>query len=343
LEKLFMKKKILGAIIIVCLATLACVVWYQREKQRNSALGVFVSGNIEATEVDLSFRIAGQIKTRLLDEGDRVEDRQVVATLDTDTLLSLRGAAQSEIDTARAVLDELEEGFRKEEIDMARAQLKAAESKFNNAKAEYERYLPLIKEGAISPSTFDVRETALRVATEDYNNARHALLKVETGAREQQVRAARAKWERAKWELNRIELDLEHSILRSPVTGVVLVKAGEVGEVVLPGATVMTVAAIDEVWLRGYVSEKDLGKVKLGQRAKITIDTFPNKIYEGSVTFISSRAEFTPKNVQTKEERIKQVYRVKITIPNPHQELKIGMPAEGYIVTEESGDTPASR
>lgn len=338
-----MKRKIVGAIIVVCLAVLACVGWYHREKQRNASTGVFVSGNIEATEVDLSFRIAGQIKTRLVDEGDRVEEGQTVATLETDTLLALRGAAQAEIDTARAVLDELEEGFRKEEIDMARAQFKAAESKFNNAKAEYERYLPLFKEGAISPSTFDVRETALRVATEEFNNARHALLKAETGAREQQVRAARAKWERAKWELNRIDLDLEHSVLKSPVTGVVLVKAGEVGEVVLPGATVLTVAAIEEVWLRGYVSEKDLGKVKLGQKADITIDTFPNKIYKGQITFISSRAEFTPKNVQTKEERVKQVYRVKITIPNPHQELKIGMPAEGYILTEESVNTPASQ
>ena len=92
-----------------------------------------------------------------------------------------------------------------------------------------------------------------------------------------------------------------------------------------------TVAAIDEVWLKGYVGEKDLGRVKLGQKAEITTDSFPGKVYSGIVTFISPRAEFTPKNVQTREERIKQVYRVKITIPNREQELKIGMPAEGYI------------
>jgi HlyD family secretion protein len=98
----------------------------------------------------------------------------------------------------------------------------------------------------------------------------------------------------------------------------------------------MTVAEIDEVWLKGYIGELDLGKVKLGQKANISIDSYPGKLYQGVVTYISTRAEFTPKNVQTREERIKQVYRVKITIPNQNQDLKIGMPAEGYIIVNES-------
>jgi len=338
-----MKKLILIGLVMVACFVLAVAVWHKWNGRNNNGGHVFVSGNIEATEVDLSFRIAGQIKTRPVDEGDRVAEGQVVATLDTDTLEALKGAAAAELNAAQANLDQLEEGYRKEEIDMARAQLKGAESKLKNAKDEYERYLPLYKEGAISPSTLDLREMALKVATEEYNNARHALLKLETGPREQEIRAARSRLEKGKWDLQRIELDLDHSLLKSPITGVVLVKAGEVGEVVLPGATVLTVAAIDEVWLRGYVSEQDLGKIKLGQTAHITTDSFPTKIYEGSVTYISPRAEFTPKNVQTKEERVKQVYRVKITIPNQHQELKIGMPAEGYILTEESPTTAQNK
>ena len=95
-----------------------------------------------------------------------------------------------------------------------------------------------------------------------------------------------------------------------------------------------TIAELDEVWLKGFVSEKYLGNIKLGQKAEITVDSFPGKIFRGVVTFISPRAEFTPKNVQTKEERVKLVYRVKVTIPNPSHELKIGMPAEGYVLTE---------
>lgn len=329
-----MKKKIVVVIAFLVVTMGGAGGWlYWRDKEDPNGK-IFVSGNIEATEVDLSFRISGQIKSLPIEEGDRLNKSQIVGELDTDTLQALRGAARAEIASAQAVLDELEEGTRKETIEQVRHQLKAAESRQKNATDEYERYQALYKEKAISASLFDTKETTLRVATEDYNNLRQRLQELETGPREQQIRAARARLERAKWELNKIELDIDHSVLKTPVSGVVLVKSNEIGEVILPGATVATVAAIDEVWLKGYVGEKDLGAVKLGQKAEITIDTYPGKIYPGVVTFISSRAEFTPKNVQTREERVKQVYRVKITIQNPRHELKIGMPAEGYILSD---------
>jgi len=326
-------KKIVIALIAIALAG-ASIAWLYSQRQQSPNDKIFVSGNIEATEVDLSFRIAGQINSLTVEEGDRVRKAQTIATLDTDTLLSQKGAAEAEIANAQAVLDELEEGTRAEQIQQVRAQFKAAESRLKNAQDEFNRYAQLYKEGAVSGSIFDARETALKVATEEYNNALERQNEFEKGPREQQIRAARHRLERAKWELKRIELDVEHSVLTTPVSGAVLVKAAELGEVVLPGAPVATVAAIDEVWLKGYVGEKDLGRVKLGQKAEITTDTFQGKLYPGVVTFISPRAEFTPKNVQTREERIKQVYKVKITILNREQELKIGMPAEGYIRTD---------
>jgi len=326
-----MKKKIIPVAVLLVVITVVAG-WLHFQNGGNTEGRVFVSGNIEAIEVDLSFRIAGQINTLPIEEGDRVQKNQVVATLDTDTLLALRGAAQAEIANVRAVLDQLEEGTRTEEIEQARAMYKSAESRMKNAKDEHDRYIPLFKEKAISASTFDTKETALRVATEDFNNAAERLKQLEKGPREQEIRAGRARLERAEFELKKIELDIQHSALQTPVSAVVLVKSNEIGEVVLPGATVATVAAIDEVWLKGYVGEQNLGRIKLGQKAQISTDTYPNKIYPGIVTFISSRAEFTPKNVQTKEERVKQVYRVKITIQNPNQELKIGMPAEDYIL-----------
>jgi HlyD family secretion protein len=338
-----MNKKIIGGVILLILALSSAAGWLYWRNSRNDDGKVFVSGNIEAIEVDLSFRIAGQIKSLPIQEGDRVSKDQVIAELDTDTLEALRGAARSEIASAQAVLDELEEGTRKETIEQTRAQFKAAESRLKNATDEYERYLALFKEGAISASSYDAKDTTLRVATEEYNNARQRLTEMETGPREQQIRAARARLERSKWELNRIELDIEHSVLRTPVSGAVLVKANELGEVVLPGATVATVAAIDEVWLKGYIGERDLGAVKLGQKAEITTDSYAGKVYPGIVTFISSRAEFTPKNVQTREERVKQVYRVKITIQNTRQELKIGMPAEGWILLEKEAPKKGER
>ncbi|MCX5872809.1 MAG: efflux RND transporter periplasmic adaptor subunit [Deltaproteobacteria bacterium] len=328
-----MIKKIAIPVIILCL--IGAVTTYLIHYFRNQTVPegkVFVSGNIEATEFDLSFRLAGQIKTLPIEEGDLIQKDQLIATLDTDSLEAMLGSAKSEIIAMTAVLDELEEGTRKEVIQSARALAKAADSRLKNARDEYERYYSLYKESAISASAFDTKQTAFKVAQEEFNNASERLAELEKGPREQEIIAARGRLEKAKWELQKIELDIQHSTVRSPVAGAVLVKANELGEVVLPGATVATVAEIDKVWLKGYIGEKDLGLVKLGQRADITTDSFPGKFYQGVVTFISSRAEFTPKNVQTREERIKQVYRVKITIPNPKHELKIGMPSEGYIL-----------
>lgn len=335
-EIILMNKKHVILIVLLVAAGLTTGISLYLKKPSIPPGTVFVSGNIEAIEVDLSFRIAGQINSLPIMEGDRVNKDQVIATLDTDTLEALRGSAQSEIATARAVLDELEAGTREEEIKSARAISKAAESRLANARDEYERHLSLYKGGAISASAHDSKEMAFKVATEEYNNSVQRLTELERGPREEQIRAARSRFERSRWELKRIELDIKHSSLQSPINGVVLVKANELGEVILPGATVATVAEIDEVWLKGYVGEKDLGRIKLGQKAQITIDTYPDKFYQGIVTFISTRAEFTPKNVQTREERIKQVYRVKITIPNRNQDLKIGMPAEGYIIVDDA-------
>ncbi len=333
-----MIKKIGIPVVVLCVigAVATYVIHYMKNFGTPTGT-VFVSGNIEATEVDLSFRLAGQINTLPIEEGDHIKKGQIISTLDTDTLEAIRGSVQGDIAALTATLDELEEGTRKEVIESARAQAKAAESRLKNARDEYERYYPLLGQGAISESMFDAKQTAFKVAEEEFNNLSERLAELEKGPREQEIRAARSRLEKAKWDFKKIELDIEHSTLLAPTDGAVLVKANELGEVVLPGATVATVAEIDKVWLKGYIGEKDLGLVKLGQKANITTDSFPGKIYEGVVTFISSRAEFTPKNVQTREERVKQVYRVKITIANPEQELKIGMPAEGYILVNDNG------
>ncbi len=328
-----MKKAI--ALILILAAAGGAYWWHTHGGPEQPKNKVFVSGTIETTEVDLAFRINGQIVAYPVEEGDRVKAGQIVSRLDTDTLESQRRAAQAAAEAAKALLDELERGSREEDIEMAKAQLEAAKHRLKLAKAEYDRHLPLLKEGVISTSDFDAIETRYQVASAERENAAQQLRELVAGPREEQIRAARNRYERAKWQVKRIELDIGYSTLSSPIDGVMLIKSNEAGEVVLPAATVGTLAEIDEVWLKGYVSELHLGRIKLGQTAEITIDTYPDKIYKGTVTFISSRAEFTPKNVQTKEERIKQVYRVKITIPNPHHELKIGMPAEGYILVGE--------
>jgi HlyD family secretion protein len=120
----------------------------------------------------------------------------------------------------------------------------------------------------------------------------------------------------------------------SPVDGVVLVKSADVGEILAPGTTVVTVGDIDHPWLRGYVNETDLGKIRIGSKARVTTDSYPGRAFNGRVTFISSEAEFTPKQIQTQQERVKLVYRIKIEVDNPRRELKSNMPADAEILLE---------
>jgi HlyD family secretion protein len=151
------------------------------------------------------------------------------------------------------------------------------------------------------------------------------------GPRPDAVRQSRARVDASAAGRALAETRLSQAVLTSPMTGVVLSKHAEPGEMLSAGAPVVTVARMDEVWLRGYIPETELGRVKLGQQARVSIDTWPGRVFEGRVSFISPEAEFTPKNVQTEKERVKLVYRIKITLPNPKAELKPGMPADAVL------------
>jgi HlyD family secretion protein len=157
---------------------------------------------------------------------------------------------------------------------------------------------------------------------------------LEIRRREQELPMRRAEIERAKANLALIDSQLADTVAVSPVDGVVLVKAADVGEVLAAGTTVVTIGDIDHPWLRAYINETDLGRVKIGATASVTTDSFPGKVYEGHVSFIASEAEFTPKQIQTQEERVKLVYRIKIDLANPRRELKSNMPADAEIRLE---------
>jgi HlyD family secretion protein len=153
---------------------------------------------------------------------------------------------------------------------------------------------------------------------------------------EQELQTRRADVERARAQVAYIDSQIRDAAATSPVDGVVLVKSAEVGEVLGMGATVVAIGDLDKPWLRGYINEPDLGRVKLGSKVKVTTDSYPGKVYWGRVTFIASEAEFTPKQIQTPEERVKLVYRIKIEVENPNQELKLNMPADAEILLVET-------
>jgi HlyD family secretion protein len=281
------------------------------------------------------------------------------ATMQAD--LQLKNA---DLSAAQSQLLQLKNGARPQELEQATAAVRAAQAQYDQAKKDWERAQTLLKDDDISTqqhdashTRFEASEATLRQAKEQLamvkegprsetietasaqvNKARAAVQmgeanSIETKRREQDLVARRGDIERARAQIALIDTQLADTIAVSPINGMVLVKAADVGEVLAPGTSVVTVGDIDHPWLRAYIKEQDLGKVKLGVKAKVTTDSYPGKVYDGRVSFISSEAEFTPKQIQTTEERVKLVYRIKIEIDNTRHELKSNMPADAEILT----------
>jgi len=314
----------------VCLAV-AVVLLVALRRAPNDKGELKVSGTIEVTSVELSFKVGGRMTQRLVDEGEMVRPGQLVARLDDDELKEERNSRAADERAVRAAQADLEAGSRREEIaqgEAALARMKADADRFAKdairMEALFRREVIPLKELDAARAGRDASAAAVAEAAE-----RLRLLRI--GPRPDAVRQARAKTESAGASRALAETRLSQSVLFAPLAGLVLAKHAEPGEMLAPGAPVVTVGKMDEVWLRAYIPEAELGRIKVGQRARVTADTWPGKVYEGRIGFVSSEAEFTPKNVQTEKERVKLVYRIKITMANPRMELKPGMPADAVI------------
>jgi HlyD family secretion protein len=243
---------------------------------------IVVSGNIEATQVRVSFQVSGKIIKLQTDEGRLVKRGDIVARLDKEELMRIKSQTE--------------------------ALLREAKLTHKRLWDDYLRAENLFREGSLPTQKRDEAKTNAEVA--------------------------RARIDSLQASLELAEIRLNYADLKSPLDGFVLVKSAEAGEVMQVGSPVFTIADLKDIWLTAYINETDLGKVKLNQTANVTTDTYPGKIYKGRVSFISEEAEFTPKQIQTKEERTKLVYRIKITIDNVSMELKPGMPADAAIKIE---------
>jgi HlyD family secretion protein len=272
---------------------------------------------------------------------------------------------RADLDAYQARLQELKNGSRPQEIEEAKAAVDSALAEYERAKSDWERAQPLYKNDDISTAQYDQyrsrwesadaalkqskerqalvlagpRREQIEAASAQVKRAHAAIKMAETNEleikrREQELSVRRAEIARAKANLALIDSQIADTMALSPVDGVVLVKAADAGEILAAGITVVTIGDIDHPWLRAYINETDLGRVKLGTKAKITTDSYPGKEYEGRVSFIASEAEFTPKQIQTEEERVKLVYRIKIDVNNPQHELKSNMPADAEILLE---------
>jgi HlyD family secretion protein len=311
--------------------SLIVVVGCQRHNAEKDSIRV--AGNIEATTLEVSFRVPGRVRERLVDEGATVQAGQLLARLEGDDLQQEVNLRRADRQAAAAFLSELRAGSRQQEIARAEATLAAAEAEATRQKADFARQKTLLAREVIARREFEASRAATDAADAHVREAREALALVRQGPREEQIDQARARLQESEAALALASTRLGYTTLTAPLTGLVLAKHAEPGEQLAAGAPILTIADLASVWLRAYIPESELGRVKVGQKARITTDTWPDKRYEGTVSFIAQEAEFTPKNVQTEKERVKLVYRIKIDIPNHHRELKPGMPADAEIIT----------
>jgi HlyD family secretion protein len=330
-EGFFMKRLVVLVFIAAAIGGTLYYYFFIWEKKEGETI-IRVSGNIEATEADVGFKIPGRIVSRFYEEGDWVEKGKVLAKLDDEDLQQRLDLAKATLMSAQAKLSKLLAGSRPEELGQAEANLQQAQYDLRNKEIQYERMKSLYDRRVIPKETFDNAETSYKVAKATLQIATESYQLVKEGPRKEDIEDARAQVEQARVSLKLAETQLGYAVLYSPISGVVLVKSSEVGEVVNTGTSVLTVADIEHVWLKAYIPETELSKVKWGQEVIVTTDIRPTKEYKGRISFISSQAEFTPKQIQTEKERVTLVYRIKIDIPNPDRELKPGMPADAKIL-----------
>jgi HlyD family secretion protein len=316
-----------GALAVV---VLLAALWMTRRLNGDTG-ALAVTGTIEATQVDVSPKVTGRIVERAVREGQPVERGQLLVRLDAAEFSAEVRRAEAALRTAEAQLADLLAGPRAQEIEQARANLRNAGATREWTERELVRVRELYRRDLVAAQEVDRAQQAYDVAVANEAAARERLSLVEAGPRPHEVAAARARVAEAREALAVARTRLAEAQLVSPITGVVLHKNAEVGETVNPGVSILTLMDPGDMWVRVYVPETDIGRVRVGQAANVTVDSYPGRVFAGEVSEIASEAEFTPRNVQTRKERVNLVFRVKVAVRDTGGVLKPGMPADAEL------------
>lgn len=319
-----MKKRII--LVVLVLAAGAAAWWFARGKHADPSGPLQLYGNVDIREVNLGFRVSGRVLEVLRDEGDPVAAGDVLARLDSVPYEREVQQAQAQAASARARLQLLEAGNRPQEIARARADVREREVALANAQRIFQRQQELFSTNAISIQERDDAEAAYHEADARLKSARELLNLLESGFRAEDIAQGKAELARAEAALASAELRLADTVLKAPSPGVVLTRAQEPGAILQTGATVLTVSLARPVWVRAFIPEPELGRIHPGSRVEVRTDTHPDRPFAGTVGYISPRAEFTPKNVETAELRTSLVYRLRVVVENPDDSLRQGMP-----------------
>ena len=337
-----MKKRIVPVMVILALAAGAWW-WFQHRRPQSDELVLF--GNVDLRQVALPFADSERIAEVLVQEGDVVRAGQPLARLDTGRLMPRRARAEAQAASQSQALRRLQRGSRPEEIAQARAAVDSAEADLENATKQYKRLtgVEITSAGrAVSDKDLEASQANLKMAQARLDGNQKALDLSVAGPRAEDIAQAKAQLDGATAEIALLRRQLEDAELRSPTNGVVRSRLMEPGEMASPQRPVLSLAITDPKWVRAYVSEASLGRVKSGTTARIAVDSFANETFEGWVGFVSSVAEFTPKTVQTEDLRTNLVYEVRVFLKDPQDRLRLGMPATVRF-TNDSTPKAASR
>ncbi len=334
------KRRIIMVVFFVLLIGVGSLVYYGQWKTQHRDL--YFSGTIEATTANLAFQAAGRVLHVAVNEGQNVTKGQVLALLDRSEFQARYEQAKATLDRSLRNQDQLStmlEIYDKTlPAEVARAEAGAASARYvmDDAKKNHDRYEQLFRRGVASEKERDAMklnyETArARLAEGEalLKQARSNMKRID--ATRQDMEGARSQVQASRAALDQADIQMQYTQLKAPFAGTITSRNVEPGEVVTPGREVLTLSDLSRVDLKMFVNETEIGKVKPGQKVEVRVDTFPGKVYTGYVSFVSPEGEFTPKIIQTQKERVKLVYLVKVSVPNPDIELKSGMPADAWF------------
>ena len=321
------KKKIIPAITLVVVVIV--FLFLTLFKKDNNAY--LVSGTVEAREVDISPKLAGRIEAIYADEGDHIKKGSLLLQMDDQQLKIQVERAISAQKAANETLRDLEAGARKEEVASAVASLEAAEATYKKSFDDLKRAEELFKEGAASKDFLEKASLQLDTTKTNRDMAKEKLDLLKAGTRVNVIENAKYAVQQAQHSVDELMFIKTDSRTFSPIDGIITLRSAEPGEVIASGTPVLTVINPADCYVRIYISEKVLGQVSIGQEIEVFTDSFPDKAFKGKLTYISSEAEFTPRNIQTQDERVKLVYAAKVTIKNDDLMFKPGMPVDVKI------------
>jgi len=328
---------LLGALaILAALLALAIYLWRQHGASDPDA-AFSLSGNVDVHQVELGFRVSGRISAVKVQEGDKVRAGQVLAELDPVPFQTDVDSAKADVAQAQAQFDKTRRGFRVEEVAQARAAVAQRAADLENARVTLQRQEQLVAAGLVTHQQIDDAQARVHMSEAALASARDQLTLELRGSRIEDIEMQEAMLAAARARLEKAQTSLSDATLTAPSNGIISVRAREPGAIVQAGQTVYTLTLNDPVWIRAYVPQPRLGRIKPGMTVKVTIDSMPGRSYEGTVGFISPEAEFTPKTVQTEQVRDDLVYRIRVIAADPDNVFRQGMPVTVLIAAAPAG------